>query len=181
MTKSFSNLKMTLTQSRNITVISFVLSICSNIEFNRWYSSEYVSYSISGNIFEALGRNTCNDFGPLVMARVKFRWLHFRGLSNNGMLDPVFSTDQWWHVATMSPLVNIRSLCSHLFHLSCCPAHLFPRKLLTFSLSFSSFSFLSSPSCVLYVFLLLISFLSLSLLCSSSPFCVQIRGATCAS
>ena len=43
-----------------------------------------------------LGKKIYNDVGPLVMARVKFRWLHFLGLSNNRTLDTVFSRDQWY-------------------------------------------------------------------------------------
>ena len=39
---------------------------------------------------KVLNKNIYNGFGPLVMTRVKFRWLHFLGLSNNRMLDSVF-------------------------------------------------------------------------------------------
>ena len=43
---------------------------------------------------KALGKTIYYGFGPLVMARVKFRWLHFLGLSNSRMLNPVFCKDQ---------------------------------------------------------------------------------------
>ena len=43
---------------------------------------------------KVLGKKVYNGFGPLAMARVKFCWLRILDLSNNRMLDPVFSTDQ---------------------------------------------------------------------------------------
>ena len=48
----------------------------------------------SGNIFESAGQKIYDDFGPVVMAWLKFQWLHFLGLSNNRMLYAVFSRDQ---------------------------------------------------------------------------------------
>ena len=45
---------------------------------------------------KVLGKRIHNDFGALVMARVKFHWIHFVGLSNSRMLDPVSSRDQWY-------------------------------------------------------------------------------------
>ena len=50
-------------------------------------------YRRSGNFLKVLGKKIY-DFSRLVMARIKFCWLRFLGLSNNRMLDPVFSRDQ---------------------------------------------------------------------------------------
>ena len=41
-----------------------------------------------------LGEKIYHDFGPLVTARVKFRWLYSLAISNSRMLDPVFSRDE---------------------------------------------------------------------------------------
>ena len=40
--------------------------------------------------WKVLGKKIYNGLWSSVMAQAKFRWLHFPGLSNNRMLDPVF-------------------------------------------------------------------------------------------
>ena len=58
-------------------------------------SCSILPYGGSGNIFESAGQKDLQRLWSLSNGEVKFRWLHFLGLSNYTMLDPVCVDCHW--------------------------------------------------------------------------------------